>query len=435
MEPHITLGDTDAYYRSGRVRLALSDERKHVLISGRSGAGKSTLLANWVAQKFNCGQAVALFDPHGDLALQVIDLVPAWRIRKTIYLNPADTEHPVAFNPLYNVAQADRPTRAAEIVAAFHSIWHASWGPRMEHILYNTVAALLENQGTTLLGIQRMLLDDTYRSQIVRNVKDPLVAQFWNREFPRLEEKFGAEATSPVLNKIGQLFSSPVIRNILGQVKSSFDPRHLIDNNYIFVANLSKGRLGEQHAALLGALLISSFGSAAMSRADMLEADRKDISLIIDEFANYTTTAFASLLSEARKYRLSLVLAHQYLDQMTPEIRSAVLGNVGSIIAFRIGPEDVETFRRQFADLSNSMLTELPMHTAWCRLLQYGETYDPIRLKTKPAPPSKHSQAKVIRTSRRSFGRSRRAIEEKIARFLTTQKRSAIPDITTNLEW
>ena len=270
MTDNINLGiDESAAYRSPKVRMTLDDRRRHILISGRSGTGKSTLLANLFAQDANAGRGALLIDPHGDLAETALDLVPPRRINKTLYINPADSDFPIGFNVFDNVPISHRAAHASDLVHAFKSVWGTSWGPRMEHILYNCIAALLEMPGATLLGVQHMLLDNPYRRRVLKTVTDPIVRQFWEEEFPLYEKKFGAEATAPVLNKIGQLFASPILRNILGNPKAAFNPRYLMDNNYLVICNLSKGKLGPQHANLLGSLLIASFGSAALTRSDI----------------------------------------------------------------------------------------------------------------------------------------------------------------------
>lgn len=419
METPLKLGTRVSYYANGPVRLFLHDRRRHMLVSGRSGTGKSTLLANIFAQEANCGRGLILIDPHGDLAQAALDLVPPRRIRKTIYINPADSQWPVGFNVLAGVPVASRPARAADIIAAFKAIWADSWGPRLEHILYNTVAALLDTPDATLISIPLMLTEAKYRQQVIQHIVDPMVARFWKTEFPLLEKKFGAEATSPILNKVGQLLASPEVRNIIAQQKSGFDVRHVMDNNYIVIANLSKGLLGEHHANLIGALLISAFGSAALSRADTPENDRKDFLMIIDEFQNYTTKAFSTLLAEARKYRLSLVLAHQYLDQIQADVKAAVLGNAGSIFAFRIGSQDTPTFTRELDPVSATQLTETPNYEAWCRILQNGQPSDVFRLSAPP-PPKPHGHGhKIVKNSRIHFATSREKIEARITKFLS----------------
>ena len=420
MEPFLKLGTRSGAYGSGPFRLPLEDRRKHTLISGKTGTGKSTLLANLFAQDANSGRGCLLIDPNGDLAEQALDLIPPRRIRKTIYLNPSDTAHPVGFNVLDGVRPEHRATVADDIVGAFRAVFADSWGPRLDQILYNTIAALLEAPGSTLLCVPQMLLNKPYRATVLAQVEDPFVLQFWREEFPGIEKKFGSEATGPVLNKIGKLLSSPIVRNIIGQPKSAINPRHLIDNNYLIVANFSKGLLGTNHANLLGAMLISAFGAAAMSRADIPADQRKDFALIVDEFPNYTTTAFTSLLSEARKYRLSLTLAHQYLAQMSDPVRAAVFGNIGTLIAFRVGVEDAQIFARQLDPLEPRHVAETSNYEAWCRTLQYGQQTDTFLLKT-PRPPLAHGNtAKIIAHSRIHFATQRQKIEKRIARFMAS---------------
>lgn len=418
MEPPIKLGINEASYSGqSKVYITLDDRRRHILTSGRSGTGKTTFLANLVAQDANAGRGFLLIDPNGDLAENALDLIPPRRIRKTIYLNPSDSEWPIGFNVLDNIPADHRAAHASELVSAFRSLWGASWGPRLEHILYNCIAALLEMPGSTLMGIQRMLLSARYRRRVVAHVTDPIIHQFWTDEFPLYEKKFGAEATAPVLNKIGQLFSSPDLRNILGNPNTAFNPRYLMDNNYIVIANLSVGKLGTQHANLLGSLLIAAFGAAAMTRADTPEEKRKDFLMVIDEFPNFTTTALTTLLSQARKYHLSLVLAHQYLDQMSAEVKDAVLGNVGTLIVFKAGAQDAETFAREL-NLPNHFVTSTDNYKARCRLLAFGNHMEDVLLRTPP-PPKRHGHSnKILAHSRMHFATDRLDIEARIKRFL-----------------
>lgn len=417
-DPFVHLGSRDdGVHGRGNspVRLYVPDRRRHLLISGRSGTGKSTLISNLFSQEADSGRGALLIDPHGDIAEQAINLIPSRRIRKTIYINPSDLEWPVGFNVLHNVPIDERPARSADLVEAFKAVWGDSWGPRMQYILYMSIATLMENSGTTLLCIQRLLLKADYRQTITRNLTDPVLAQFWREEFPLYEKKFHAEAVSPILNKVGALLAAPAVRNILGQTKTTFHPRILMDKNYLVVVNLS--RIGAQHANLIGALLIASFGAAALSRSDIPEVDRRDFVMFIDEFPKFTTTALAGLLSEARKFRLALVLAHQYLAQMHHTVRDAVFGNVGSIIAFNLGPQDTEVFGREL-DLRPDLLTDTPNHQAWYRILQHDHKSSTYRLLTPPPPkPHSHGQ-KVIQQSRMNFATARHKVEERIKRFL-----------------
>ena len=421
MEHAIKLGKKKATYGSGPFRIPIADLALHMIVSGKSGTGKSTFLANIFAQLANQGQAVILIDPHGDLANQVLDLIPPRRINKTIYINPGDMAWSVGFNPLDGVHPDRRAARASEIVNAFRSIWGHSWGPRLEQILLQTLAALLEMENATLLGIQRMMLNKSYRDAVVRNIKDPLIAQFWTLEFPIYAKKQGSndDPTASVLNKIGQVLASPAIRNMLGQKTSSFDLRHVMDNNYVVVVDLSKGALGPDHANLFGSLLVSCIGSAAMSRDDIPHEQRKQVALIIDEFPNYMTTSFADLLAEARKYRLSLTLAHQHLAQIPEKVRDAVIGNCGSTVAFRVGATDAEHFSREFDGLEPHNVTDTPNHHAWCRIMQFGEPSEPFLLQTLRPPQPHGNRDKVISNSRIHFATPRAKIEAFIAWFVT----------------
>lgn len=424
------LGRTDIHFPTSHPRaefgvpvdLEQSDRQRHMLISGRSGTGKSTLLANIFRQDAEAGRAVVLLDPHGDLAVTALALVPRNRLRKTIYFNLTDHEHPIAFNVLAAVPPDQRALRASNIVAAFHAVWHDSWGPRLEHILYNTLVALMDAPSPSLFGIARMLLDASYRALVLEHVRDPVIAQFWRLEFPLYEKKFGIEAVSPILNKIGQFLGMPAIRNVLCQPVNAFSPRHLIDHNYVVVVNLSKGQLGEHHANLVGALLVSSFGAAVMARADTPEDQRKDVSMIIDEFQNYATLAFATLLAEARKYRLSLTLAHQYLAQLSEPVRAAALGNVGSLITFRIGPEDAAAFALAHSLTNPDRLMRLANFEACARLLSYDAPTISRILRCASPPRTSPAQVDVlIRHSRIHYASAREHVEFCITRDFAKQ--------------
>jgi hypothetical protein len=414
MDTHINIG-TNAVTRS-HVRLSLSDRRRHLYASGATGSGKTTWLEYLFSQEVNSGRGVMVIDPHGDFAERCPDLVPKWRINKTIYLNPADLEWPIGFNILDGVDADDRDLRVNEIVAAIRSIWSDSWGPRLTHILRFTLLALIEVRGSSLLSIQRMLIDADYRAKIIEHITDPATRFFWEQEFVRFEtnQNLTTEAISPVLNKIGALLASPALRNIIFQAESAFDPRHLIDNNYIIIVNLSKGRIGEANARLLGALLVSAFGAAAMSRADTPESARKDFCLIADEFQTYITESFATLLSEARKYRLSLVLAHQYLGQLTLEVRNAALGNAGTIMTFAPGPEDLDVFSKVHYPVRPDVLSELSVGEAWCKRYQRDSHLLYIPYNTLP----QHGFGeKILRNSRHNWSTPRAKVEDRFSRF------------------
>lgn len=402
--------------------MPIDDCRRHFLLSGTTGVGKSTLLLSMWFQHANTGRGAVLIDPHGDLAEAALNCVPRHRIKKTIYLNPGgDPEFPVAFNPLYNVPKEQRPVRAAQLLNAFKSIWHDAWGARLNTILYHSLAALLDIGDATLLCIPRLLLDAEYRKRILDQVEDAKVRQWWEMTFPYYLSQ-GPDAMTPVLNRIDQFLASPHVRNVLAQPKATFDPRHAMDHGYLVVVNLSKGVLGPEHANLLGSLLIACFGSAAMSRADMPAAQRRDFAMIIDEFQNYASTEIKDFLAEVRKYNLSVVLSHQHFGQMHPDVRAAVIGNVGSYIVFRVGADDARVLESTFAEIPSERLTETSNHRARVRLLHSGNPTSVFELHT-PKPPKQHGHGAYIqRYSREHFGRPRAGVEERIDRFLGSSR-------------
>lgn len=338
---HITnLGVRSGWDGEQPFGLAPADRRRHLYTIGQTGVGKTSLLRHLILQDIEAGHGVAVIDPHGDLAGEILDYIPPRRTDDVVYFNPADLDHPVGFNLLAAVPAERRHLVASGVVSALKSIWRESWGPRLEYILYAAVAALLECQNVTLLGVQRMLVEETYRRWVVKQVKDPLVCSFWTEEFEDYDPRFRREAVAPIQNKVGQLLMAAPVRNILGQVRSRFDPRFMMDNRRILIANLSKGLLGEDKANLLGSLLVNAFQVAALSRADAPEENRLDFHLYIDEFHSFSTDTFATIVSEARKYRLCLTLSHQYISQLSKPVRDAVFGNVGTIVAFRVGETD-----------------------------------------------------------------------------------------------
>ncbi len=400
------------------------DRRQHLYIIGRTGTGKSTLLLNLFAEDVAKGRGVALIDPHGDLAQQALGLIPPERSHSVVYINPADLEFPVGLNVLENIPFDQRAALASSIVAAFKNLWSSSWGPRLEHILYNSVALLLDQEDTSLVSMVRLLDDKAYRTRLIKNARDPIVQRFWEVEYPTLVADIGTEVLQPLQNKLGALIGAPALRNIIGQVRSTFSPRHLMDNNQILIANLSKGLIGETHASLLGALLVNTFGHTAMSRADQQEHDRTDFFLLVDEFQNFTTDAFAILLSEARKYRLCMTLTNQYLEQLPDITRAAILGNVGSMIVYRVSAGDAKILAPELS-LHNDVesLTLLDRGHTRARLLNYGEIQETVfgRMHPPPRPSDKIAQL-IIDRSRRHFTRPRAEVEDKLERFLRPER-------------
>lgn len=398
--------------------LRQSDRRHHAYVIGKSGSGKTTLLRNLILQDIEAGRGVGVIDPHGDLAEELLDFIPPWRTDHVIYFNPADEHHPIGFNPFQSEEKSHLV--ASGLVGAFKNVWRDSWGPRLEYILYATVAALVDCENTSLLGVQRMLTDERYRAWVVRQIKDPMVRSFWQNEFARYDSKFLQEAIAPIQNKVGQLLMAAPTRNVFGQVKGRFDARFQMDNGRIFIANLSKGKLGEDKSNLLGAMLVTHFQQAAMSRADIPESERKDFFLFVDEFQNFATDSFASILSEARKYRLSLTLSHQYIGQLREEIRDAVFGNVGSLISFRVGHADASVLEREFgSEYAARNFTQLGNYEVCAKLLDGGRHGEPFFGKTLPPWGKPYGQKEnLIRRSREKYSTKREIVEEKIKRWM-----------------
>ena len=420
MDPHLLLGTATAGLTlNAEVTLGQEDRRRHLHVIGKTGTGKSTLLLSLMLQDLEAGRGFALLDPHGDLAEAVIDAVPPERTNDVLYLNPCDLEFPVGRNPLDNVPPDGRALVTAHLVAAFKHLWAESWGPRLEHILRNAIALLADAQGSTLLGLSRLLVDEPYRNRLLATCSNPMVRYFWTREIVQWGDAFTAEAMSPVQNKIGALLSPPILRNIIGQPRSTIDLASIMNGRRVLIANLSKATLGEGPAHLLGAFLATAFAQAAEARAKIPEHQRVDFALYADEFQNFATDSFSLILSEARKWRLSLTLAHQFLGQLPIPLKQAVLGNVGSLIVFRIGAEDAETLAPELGIQSPSALTDLSNFTACAKLMRGGNPTDPIHLDTAYPEILHHSRAAgVIARTRARHSRPRAGVEDKIGRFM-----------------
>ncbi len=418
---HIVIGHREEWGQQLPFGISHIDRRQHLYAIGKSGTGKTTLLRNMILQDIYLGHGVGVIDPHGDLARELPDYIPSHRIEDVAYFNPSDLEHPIGLNLLGHVPAEERHLVASGVVSVFKSIWSDSWGPRLEYILYACIAALLDCENVSLLGVQRILSDARYRAWVVKQVKDPMVRSFWVREFENYPDHFLREAISPIQNKVGQLLMSPHLRNILGQVRSRIKARFMMDNGRIFIADVSKGKLGADKSSLMGALLVTQFQLAAMGRADMPEDKRKDFYLYVDEFQSFASDSFTSILSEARKYRLCLTLSHQYVEQVEPEIRNAVFGNVGSMISFRIGQRDAEELEREFGRTYNaSMFTSLGNHEVCVKLSTDGHQGEPHLGKTLPPFGVLHSSGEtIIRRSREKYATPRSIVEGKIERWMS----------------
>jgi len=392
------------------------DRRRHVYVIGKTGMGKTVLLENFTLSDIYSGHGCCYVDPHGDTAEKLINYIPSWRINDVVYFNPADAEYPVGFNILEAVSERHKHLVASGMMGVFKKIWEDQWSSRMEYILNNTILALLDNPGSTLLGINRMLSDPEYRKRIIGNVTDPVVRQFWLKEFASYNEKYAQEAVAPIQNKIGQFLSASVIRNIVAQVKSTINIREIMDSGKIFIVNLSKGRIGEDSSRLLGGLIITKLQLSAMERVDMAEKERLDFYLYVDEFQNFAVESFAGILSEARKYRLCLTIAHQYIAQLTDEVREAVFGNVGTIISFRVGSPDAKYMETEFAPrFLPEDIINLPKYNVYLKLLIDGVTSQPFSAITLPPISQKtDSEERVIKVSRERYAKERKTIEEQI---------------------
>lgn len=399
--------------------IKLDDRRRHMYVVGKTGMGKTTLLENMVLNDIYAGHGIGLVDPHGDFAEKIIDYIPPHRINDVVYFNPADINFPIGFNILETIRPEQKHLVASGLMGVFKKIWPDVWSARMEYILNNTILALLDFPGTTLLGINRMLADEEYRNRVVSVSKDPVVKAFWQTEFANYTEKFRTEAVSPIQNKIGQFLSASVIRNIVAQVKSRINIREIMDKRQIFIMNLSKGRIGEDNSRLLGGMLITRLQLAAMERVDMPERERKDFFLYVDEFQNFATESFANILSEARKYRLDLIMAHQYMEQLDETVLAAVIGNVGTMVTFRVGSSDAEILAKEFTPtFVEEDLVNLPKFHIYLKLMIDGVASRPFSALTlSPIATSTASTEKVVRVSRERYATSRDKIEEKIMRW------------------
>lgn len=400
------------------------DRRQHLYTIGRTGSGKTTLLRNLIIQDIQAGRGLALIDPHGDLASDILDHVPSWRTDQTIVFDPSDLERPLGLNVLAHVEPDRRPLVADNVVAIFRHLWglDETATPRLLRLLHASVSALLDfppDPGATLLGVPRMLVDERYRRRVVRHIENPKIRSFWTDEIPQWDKRYFADATAALGNVIETFLTSPVLRNIFGQPKSSFSMRRLIDEGGILIISLSKGRLGEQTANIIGSFVVSELQAAAMSRADIPEEARRDFHLYVDEFQSFATTSFASLLSEARKYRLCLTLAHQYLEQISPQILAAVLGNCGTLVAFRVGASDADRLSPEFAPYPATTLQELSRGEVVVRLMRRGTPVEPFFGTTLPPLDAYAGRREnLLRQSRERYGRPREMVEGKIRRWL-----------------
>lgn len=413
---------TDVRARRDKFGIKSRDRMRHMYVIGKTGMGKSVMLENLIIQDIQNGEGIAMIDPHGASAEKILEHIPKERINDVVYFAPFDLENPVAFNVMEDVGYDKRHLVVSGLMSAFEKIWEDAWSARMEYILTNTLLALLEYPNSTMLDVNRMYSDKVFRKKVVDNVKDPLVKAFWEGEFANYSDRYAQDATPAIQNKIGQFTGNPLIRNIIGQSKSSFDIRDIIDNRKILICNLSKGLVGETNANLLGSMLITKLYLAAMSRADVSEKELGKLPnfyFYVDEFQSFANKSFADILSEARKYKLNLTIAHQYIEQMSDEVRAAVFGNVGTMITFRVGAYDADVLEKEFApQFYADDLVNLGKFQIYLKLMIDDMGSKPFSATTLPPieTPEISYKEQVIEASRKTFAIKRNVIEDAITK-------------------
>lgn len=360
-----------------------ADRHAHMYVVGKTGGGKSTLIETLVRQDLESGCGLALLDPHGDLVERVVARVPKTRQRDVIYFNVPDRTRPLSFNPLERSFPFNQSLAVSGLLEVFKKIWSDSWGPRTEHVLRNALWALMEQRIATLADVLRLIDDKSFRKKVAQETANEQVRSFWLGEYERYSNAFRAVIVAPIQNKVGAFLADPILNRILTQRKSAFDLRQVMDQGKVLLVNLAKGKIGEDSAALLGALLVTKMGLAGLSRADTLETERRDFFMYLDEFHTFTTLSIATMLSELRKYRVGMLLAHQYLSQLDEKVRDAVLGNAGTIITFRLGAEDARVLSKEFSpEFSALDLTTLPNHHIYLKLMVKGSVSRPFSAVT-----------------------------------------------------
>jgi len=401
----------------------MTDRKRHLYVIGQTGTGKSTYLLNLIDHDLLMGRGIAVIDPHGQLADDTLALVPHARIDDVFYINPTDP-NPIAYNPLSDIPLGRRDAVADNIVSSFKHVWPDSWGPQMEWIFVNAVRLALDT-GDTFLEVRRLLLDESYRSRLLRQASSPICVSFWRDEFPLYLTRQG-DPTTPILNKLGRVLSSPHLRNILCQRRSSLALRQRMDEERLLIVNLNKGQIGEQNAHLLGALLVSGIANAAFSRADIPEEDRAPFYLYADEFQNFATDSFSHVLSEARKYALSLTLSHQFLGQLPEGLKAAVLGNAGSVVSFRVGAEDAAEVAMHLGIGNPDTLQSLPNFKAYARLLKDGAPTSPTYMEMDPPPAASGVNVERLRANASAkFGTPRAKVKARLEAAMAPTKRES----------
>lgn len=425
-------GQTDFRGQKTRFGIKTTDRARHMYIIGKTGTGKSTLLENMAAQDVINGEGFGILDPHGSFADRILEYIPMSRIKDVVYFAPFDTEYPISFNVLEDVGADKRHLVVSGLMSTFKKIWVDAWSARMEYILTNTLLALLEYPGATLLGVNRMLSDKIFRKKVVENVSDSAVKSFWVDEFANYTERMAAEAVPAIQNKIGQFTANPLVRNIIGQPKSSFDIRKLMDEQKILIMNLSKGRIGDTNTSLLGSMLITKIYLAAMSRAEVTTKRLTELPpffFYVDEFQSFANDTFADILSEARKYKLNLIIAHQYVAQMEDKVKDAVFGNVGTTITFRVGPLDAELLEKVFSpQFVSTDLVNLGFAQIYLTLMINGMGSKPFSATTLGPieTPEISYKSDIIESSRATYAHERAKVENETREWF--EEGGALPE-------
>jgi hypothetical protein len=396
-----------------------ADRRRHLYCVGKSGSGKSKLLELLIKEDLDAGKGVGVLDPHGDLVDNCMEFVPKHRLKDVVYFDPADIDFPISFNPLENVDEAYKMQVTLGFIQIFKKLFGSNWSDRLEHVLRYTVLALLDSPNTTVLSILKMLTDKNYRQNIVSRIKDSVVKNFWVSEFAGWSEKFDAEAITPLLNKVGQFVATNMIRNIIGQPDNRINIRDIMDNEKILFMKVSKGLLGEENSSLLGSMIITKLYQAAMSRADVKEDKRKDFYFYVDEFQNFATETFAEILSEARKYKLNLTIAHQYMGQVSDLVKKTVFGNVGSIVSFRVGADDASHLAGEYNPIFKERdIINLGVREFYCKMSVDGEIREAFSGRTLSVPQMKESYVpEIIANSRSLYCKKRTEVETLLAKW------------------
>ncbi len=438
-------GITDARGKQQKFGIKREDRLRHMYAIGKTGMGKSTLLENMAIQDIQNGEGMAFLDPHGKTAELLLEFVPEHRIKDVIYFAPFDMENPIALNVLEDTAPGDESSSSIRsqfivsgLMSTFKKIWKDQWSARMEYILNYTLLALLEIPEATLLDVNRMLSDKVFRRDVIARLKEPTVKAYWEKEFASMTDKMVAEAVPAIQNKVGQFISNALIRNIIGQTKSSFDFRKAMDEKKIIIFNLSIGRIGEDAVNLLGSLFVTKIYLAAMSRADMSDKEMRDVPnfyLYVDEFQNFINDSFAQILSQARKYKLGLIVAHQYVKQMTEIVHDAIFGNVGTMIAYRIGADDADAFEKEFKPtFLPEDFTNIGRFQMYLKLMIDGVT-SPAFSATGMGPwpePEKSFVAEIIESSRALYSHPRKEVEAHILKWTLGGEKSAKSETIQN---